>query len=179
MLDPTGEPTMRNTSLVSIATIVAIALYIALTWGFSGVSALVSPDFGLGDVRGAEFVFGINRFLGFSPVGILKLAAFVAAVKIVAAGFCALHAADRMRGRRRPELLEGALIVVLSVSALGCVVAAMTHGNQLLRDCSVPLALAAVAFALCSVERALDAHIEEAAEPAPALATDTAYSPFV
>lgn len=170
---------MRNTSLPSIATIVAIALYFALTWGYAGLTSLTSPSFGLDDVWGSQLVFGINRFVGFGPVGLIKLAAFIAAVKITAAGFCALHVADRMRGRRRTELVEGALIVVLSVSALGCVVALMTHGNGLLRDSTVPLALAAVGFALCSVERALDPKDEEAMDEAPALATEAAYSPLI
>jgi hypothetical protein len=164
---------------VSIATIAAIALYFALTWGFSGVHALISPSFGLDDVWGAQLVFGINRFLGLGPTGVIRLAAFIAAVKIVAAAFCALHVADRVRGRRRSELLEGALIAVLSISALGCIVAVVTHGNALLRDYSLPLALAAVAFALCSVERALDPESEEPADAAPAFATETAFSPFV
>jgi hypothetical protein len=164
---------VRNTSLVSIATIVAIAIYLALTWGSSGFQALTSPSFGLDDVDGSQLVFGINRFLGFGPVGIIKLAAAAAAVKIVAATFCGLHAVDRMRGRRRSELLEGALMVVLGLSAVACAVAALTHGNALLRDYSVPLALAGIAFALCSVERALDPETDEE-EGASALAAEAA-----
>jgi hypothetical protein len=166
---------MRKTSIASVATIVAIALYFAIAWGIAGLQAFTSSDLGLADVWRSQTIFVLGHVFNFGPVGLVKLAAFIAAVKLVAAAFCGLHVLDRARGHSRSELLEGALILVGAVAAAGCASAMWSHNNELFRDSTFHLALAAVGIALCMVERALD-H-EDELEAAPAVA-EVAYSPF-
>ena len=62
----------------TVALIVAIALYFTLSWGLDGLRVLTSPNYGLEDVWRAQLVFGIGRLFGLEPIGVIKLAAFVA-----------------------------------------------------------------------------------------------------
>jgi hypothetical protein len=166
---------MRKTSIASVATIVAIALYFALAWGFAGLQAFTSQQLGLEDVWRSQTIFVLGHVFGFGPIGLVKLAAFLAAVKLVAAAFCGLHALDRARGYSRTELLEGALIIVAALAAAGCGAAMWSHSNELFRESTMQLALAAVGIALCMVERALDREDKVETVPMP---VDVAYSPF-
>ena len=147
---------MRKTSIVRVATILAIALYFALVWGFAGLQAFTSSHLGLEDVWRSQTIFVLGHVFNFGPLGLVKLAAFLAAVKLVAAAFCGLYALDRARGRMRSELLEGALIIIAAVAAAGCVSGLWSHSNLLFRESTMNLALATVGIALCVVERALD-----------------------
>lgn len=166
---------MRKTSMASVATIVAIALYFAISWGHAGLQAFTSSDLGLADVWRSQTIFILGHMLNFGPVGVVKLAAFLAAVKLVAAAFCGLHVLDRARGHSRSELLEGALIIVAAVAAAGCASAMWSHSNELFREVTFQVALATIGIALCMVERALDREPEP--ETAPMIA-EVAYSPF-
>ena len=166
---------MRKTSIASVATIMAIALYFAFAWGSAGLQAFTSSQLGLEDVWRSQTIFVLGHMLNFGPVGLVKLAAFLAAVKLVAAAFCALHALDRARGHSRSELLEGALIIVAAVAAAGCASAMWAHNNELFRESTMQLALAAVGIALCMVERALNHEDELETAPMP---VEVAYSPF-
>jgi hypothetical protein len=166
---------MRKTSIASVATILAIALYFALAWGTAALQTLTSTQLGLDDVWRSQTIFLLGHMFNFGPVGLVKLAAFLAAVKLVAAAFCAIHAIDRARGYSRSELLEGALILIATIAALNCASAMWSHSNVLFRESTMYLALAGVGLALCMVERALER--ENEVEAAPALA-EVAYSPF-
>jgi hypothetical protein len=158
---------MRKTSIARVATMVAIGLYFALAWGYTAVQALTSPDFGLADVWRSQMLFVLGHMLAFGPVGLVKLAAFLAAVKLVAAAFCAMHAIDRVRGYSRTEMLEGALIIVAGVAAAGCASAMWSHSNELFREATMQFALATVGIALCMVERALDRDAASEVVPMP------------
>jgi hypothetical protein len=148
---------MRKTSIASVATILAIALYFALAWGAQGLQAFTSSHLGLEDVWRSQTIFVLGHMFNFGPVGLVKLAAFLAAVKLVAAAFCGLHVIafcglhviDRARGYSRNELLEGALIIIAAVAAAGCASAIWSHSNELFRESTMQLALAAVGIALC------------------------------
>ena len=160
---------MRKTSIAIVATILAIALYFALAWGSAGVQAFTSSNLGLEDVWRSQTIFVLGHLFNFGPLGLVKLAAFLAAVKLVAAAFCGLHALDRARGRRRSEWLEAALIIIAAVAAAGCVSGLSSHSNELFRESVVDLALATVGIALCMVERALKAAL---------VLPEAPYSPF-
>src|SRR5579884_3900703 len=147
---------MRKMSAATFVTILAIAVYFALAWGILAADALMSSNFGLEDVWGAQLVFEIGRVFRMGPTDLIKVAAFLAAVKFVAAGVCALHVLDRARGRMRNELMEGALIIVLTVSAISSVSAMWSHNTELLREQALQFAIAGVGIALCMVERALE-----------------------
>ena len=166
---------MRKTSIATVATIIAIALYFALAWGTAGLQAFTSTHLGLEDVWRSQTIFVLGHMFSFGPVGLVKLAAFLAAVKLVAAAFCGVHVLDRARSHSRPELLEGALIIIGAIAAAGCASAMWSHSNDLFRESTLQLALAAVGIALCMVERALDQ--KDDVEAAPVVA-EAAYSPF-
>lgn len=157
---------MRKASIASVALIVSIALYFALAWGFDGIRALRSSNYGLDDVWRAQVIFEIGRYAGLGPLGLLKLAAFFAAVKVAVAGFCALHIISRFRsfvGREtRADMLEGALIIVVAISIVSAGPAVWSDNAQLLRENVIQLALAALATALCLIERRPDPKDAEA-----------------
>jgi len=148
---------MRKVSSATIAMIMAIALYFALAWGFDALRMLTSPTYGLEDVWRSQFVFGIGRVFGLSPIGLIQLAAFFAVVKLAIAGICTVHILDRFRalagGKAHAEVLEGGLILVVLVSIASIGPAVWSQNTDLVREQLLPLALAGVATALCIVER--------------------------
>src|ERR1700737_2380053 len=96
-----------------VAMILAIALYFTLFWGFDALRILTSPTYGLDDVWRSQVVFGIGRFIGLGPEGLIKLAAVFGALKLVVAGVCAVHVLDRFRaliaGQADPGILEAGM----------------------------------------------------------------------
>jgi hypothetical protein len=172
---------MRKIPTASVATTMIIALYFALAWGIAGLQALMSPSFGLDDVWRSEGVFAINRFLNLEPTGLIRLAAFLAAVKTTAAAVCVWHLLERLRGRPRIEVLEGALIIVLGVNAMGGAAAFFTHSGALLGEQVVSSVLAAIGLALCMIERAREqklAAAETTGEGAEGALAEGPYTPW-
>ena len=157
---------MRKASGAVIAMIMAIALYFMLFWGFDALRVLSSPSFGLDDPWRSQFVFGIGRMLGLGPFGLIKLAAFFGAVKLAVAAFCAVHILDRMRaliaGKAESDVLEGGLILIVAISILSVGPAVWAQNADLVREATIQLALAAVAAALCLVERNYGRSADEA-----------------
>jgi hypothetical protein len=152
---------MRNLSAGIAAALMGIALYFALTWGFAAMQALTSPAYGLDDIWHSQFVFALGHFFGLGPVGLLKLAAFFAAVKLVAAGVCAVHVVDRARGVTRLELLEGALFLIAGIALLSLAPAAWSQGGDVVGGAVLQLGFALFAIALCVAERRLDRRAED------------------
>jgi hypothetical protein len=148
---------MRRVSNATVAMLMAIALYFAVSWGIDALRVLFSPTYGLEDVWRSQFVFGIGSLLGFGPVALIQLAAFFGAVKLAVAVICALHIADRFysfaTGKPVSDLLEGALILVVLVTIASAGPAIWSHNPELLRDQVIQLALAGLATALGMVER--------------------------
>jgi len=154
---------MRNVSVVIAAALMGIALYFALTFGFVALQALTSPAYGLDDIWHSQFMFTLGRFFGLTPAGLVKLAAFIAAVKLVAAGICALHVIDRARGVPRTELLEGAMIVIAALTLVSLAPAVWSQGGDVIGEQVLQLGFALFAIALCVAERTLDRRAEEEA----------------
>lgn len=151
---------MRHLPSAIAAAVTAIAFYFALAWGFIALQALTSPAFGLEDVWHSQFIFGLGHFFHLTPLGMVKLAAFFAAVKLVAAGICAVHVIDRARGVPRTELLEGALILIAGVSLLSLTPAVWSQGGDVIGERVLQLGFALFAIALCTAERMLDRRAE-------------------
>ena len=82
---------MRKLSAPLWPLIVAIALYFTLFWGYDALRMLTSPTYGLEDVWRSQFLFGIGRLFGLSPIGLIKLAAFFGTLKLAVAAICAIH----------------------------------------------------------------------------------------
>ena len=148
---------MRKLSGAAVAMILAIALYFTLFWGFDALRILTSPTYGLEDVWRSQFVFAIGGLFGLSPIGLLKLAAFFGALKLAVAGICAVHILDRLGalvgGKADSEVLEGGLILVVLICIVSVGPAVWSQSAELVREDTVQLMLAAVATALCMVER--------------------------
>lgn len=148
---------MRKLSGAAVAMIVGIALYFTLFWGYDALHMLTSPTYGLEDVWRSQFIFAIGGLFGLSPIGLIKLAAFFGALKLAVAGICALHIVDRLRTfvRGQPDfgILEGGLILVVLISIVSVGPAVWSQNAELVREATIQLLLAAVATALCLVER--------------------------
>ena len=148
---------MRKLSGAGVAMILAIAFYFTIVWGSDGLHALTSPGYGLDNAWRSQFVVGLGSLFGLGPSGLLKLAAFFAALKLAVASICALHIFDRMRalvrGKADSKILEGGLILVVLVSIASVGPGVWLQNAELVRDGFLQLTLAAVAAALCNVER--------------------------
>lgn len=148
---------MRKMSGASVAMIMAIALYFTLFWGYDALRMLTSPTYGLDDVWRSQSIFGIGSYFKLEPMGLIKLAAFFGALKLVVALTCAIHLVDRLRsvagGKANADVLEGGLILVVAISMAAAAPAMWTQNGELLREQVLSLLLAAVAVALCLVER--------------------------
>jgi hypothetical protein len=169
---------MRKLSAVAVAMILAIALYFTLFWGYDALRMLTSPAYGLDDIWRSQFIFAIGKQFSLSPIGLLKLAAFFGALKLAVAGICAVHILDRLRtlvgGKADSEILEGGLILVVAISIASVGPAVWSQNAELVCETTVQLMLAAVATALCMVER----HYGRAAENVePAIAAELAATP--
>ena len=148
---------MSKLSSVTVATIVAIALYFTLFWGYDAFRLLNSPSYGLDDVWRSQFIFAVGSLFGLGPVGLIKLAAFFATLKLAAAFLCAIHIADRFRhmtrGHANLEILEAGLILVVGISIASIGPAFWTYSTDLTREHTFQLLLSALAVGLCILER--------------------------
>ena len=91
------EEPVQKISTATASIIVLIALYFTLSWGYEALRVLTSPSYGFEDVWRSQFLFGIGRLFDLGPVGLVKLSAFFATLKLAVACICALHIADRAR----------------------------------------------------------------------------------
>ncbi|HEY6023666.1 MAG TPA: hypothetical protein VIV34_05740, partial [Pseudolabrys sp.] len=151
------EESVQKLSTATVATIVAIALYFTLIWGYDALRVFVSPSYGLDDVWRAQYIFGIGRLFSLGPIGLIKLAAFFAALKLSVACICAYHIVDRFRcttrGQADSEILEAGLILVVLISIASVGPAAWSHSTDLMREHTFQLLFAGLAAGLCIVER--------------------------
>lgn len=148
---------MRKVSGATVAMILAIALYFTLFWGYDALRVLTSPTYGLEDVWRSQFIFGLGSLFHLGPMGLIKLAAFFGTLKLAVAVICAIHLADRLRtlagGKTNSDVLEGGLILVVAISIASAGPAIWSNNADLVREQAIQLLLAAVATALCLVER--------------------------
>ena len=167
---------MRKLSLASTAVIIGVSVYFAWAWGMDGMRTLTSNSYGLDDVWRSQFIFAIGSLFSLGPVGLIKLAAFFGAVKLAVACVCGIHVVNRLRalafGRADSEWLEGGLILVVVISIMSIGPAVWSHSGDLLREITIQLALAAIATALCLLERSA-----AFSEPTPVGVTELAATP--
>jgi hypothetical protein len=181
---------MRKFPSASVIMILAIPLYFTLSWGFEAVRLLTSPTYGLDDVWRSQFLFAIGSYFHLTPVGLIKLAAFFATLKLMVAAICAVHIVDRFRslvsGTADTAILEAGLILVVAISIVSVGPAVWSQNADLLREGVIQLSLAALAAALCILERTHTSEAESAEmqaeagiEKAPFDATMTRSTPRV
>jgi hypothetical protein len=154
------EECMRKASGAAVAMVLAIALYFTLSWGYEALRMLTAPAFGLDDVWRSQFIFAMGRIVNLGPIGLIKLAAFIATLKLAAASICAVHILDRARtvigGKADTDILEAGLMLIVAISIASVGPAVWAHNTELLREHTIQLMLAAVATALCMVEHNYD-----------------------
>lgn len=157
---------MRKFPSASVIMVLAISLYFTLSWGFEAVRLLTSPTYGLDDVWRSQFVFAIGSFFHLTPVGLIKLAAFFATLKLMVAAICAVHIIDRfsglISGTADTAILEAGLILVVAISIVSAGPAVWSQNAELLREGVIQLSLAALAAALCILERTYTPEAESA-----------------
>lgn len=157
---------MRKLSVAAVAMILAIASYFTLFWGFDAMRMLTSPSYGLDEVWRSQFVFEIGRLFALTPLGLIKLSAFLATLKLAVAIVCGAHILDRFRSLvgspADTEVFEAGLMLVVLISIASVGPAIWSHNAELVREQLVYLMLAAVAAGLGILER----HYERAAAPA-------------
>jgi hypothetical protein len=177
---------MRKLSAAAVAMILAIAFYFTLFWGFDALRMLTSPTYGLEDVWRSQFVFEIGRLFGLAPLGLIKLAAFIATLKLAVAGICAVHIADRFRvlagGKANSAILDAGFMLVVLVSIATVAPAVWTHNADLVREQAITLLLVGVAAGLGMLERSYQRAAETAspriAAKVAAASGATSFSPF-
>jgi hypothetical protein len=108
-------------------------------------------------------VFDTGRLLHLTPVGLIKLAAFFAAMKLAIAAICGMHIVDRLRsfagGQADPQMLEGALIVVVVFGFISVAPAVWSSNPSIVREYAVQILLACLGIALCIAERNVDSPV--------------------
>ncbi|MGH6740872.1 MAG: hypothetical protein ACREDY_17915 [Bradyrhizobium sp.] len=151
---------MRKLSTAAVAMILAIAFYFTLFWGFDAMRMLISPTYGLEDVWRSQFVFEIGRIFGLAPLGLIKLAAFFATLKLAVAAICALHIGDRFRtlagGKANSEILDAGMVLVMLMSIAAIGPAVWTHNADVVREQAITLMLVGVAAGLGLLERSYE-----------------------
>jgi hypothetical protein len=151
------EGSMRKLSAVAVAMIIAIAFYFTLFWGLDALRMLTSPTYGLEEVWRSQFVFEIGRLFGLAPLGLIKLAAFLATLKLAVAAICAVYIIDRFRslrgGKVNTEIFEAGLMLVVLISIASVGPAVWLHNADLVREQTIQLMLAGVAAGLGILER--------------------------
>lgn len=143
------------------ASIVSIAVYFALFWGFDALRILTSPLYGLEDAWRSQPAYWIGRWIGLGPHGLMHVAALFGALKLAVAAVCAIHIGDRIRcckpggTAERPDadILELALLLVVALSILTVAPAIWHQDAALIRACTLNLVLASLAAALSALER--------------------------
>jgi hypothetical protein len=148
---------MRKASTVVVAMILAVALYFTLVWGYDAVHVLTSPTYGLEDVWRGQFLFGIGRIFGLDPDALVRLAIFYGVMKLTVAGVCGVYVISRIRtlstGQANSEVFEAGLIMVTLLSLAAVIPALWMQNMDVVRDETIQLLMAAVAAALCVIER--------------------------
>ena len=147
---------MHRLKGASSIIILLIAFYFVVVCGFEAIQMLASSTFGLDDVWRSQFVFAIGRFFSLSPTALIKLAAFFATIKLVAAIACLGYIVARIRAwpeKTDPDVFEAALILIVILNLLAVGPAVWSQQVSLVRQHTIELVLAGLAVALCLVGR--------------------------
>jgi hypothetical protein len=168
------EESVKKISTATTLVIALIALYFTLSWGYEALRVLTSPSYGFDDVWRSQFIFRIGTLFDLGPIGLIKLAAFFATLKLAVACICALHIAHRvrnfMRGQANSDILEAALILVVVISIASVVPASWANSIDLMREQAYQLLFAGMAAGLCLFERSYARRTAESAmKPEPAV----------
>ena len=157
---------MRRFSLTIPFLVTGVCLYFAFVFGREAIAILTSPIGGLENPVFARAVYDIGHVAGLEPMGLLRLAAFLATVKLATAVLFALHLLDRFNplrtGEINHELLDTAALLCVCVTTVLASPALLEAAPQLLAPHRPALWLAGLAATLSMIERGVQ---QEAPRP--------------
>lgn len=148
---------MRRISVAIPVLITGVCLYFAVMFGREAITIFTSPIWGLENAAFARTVHYFGRLADLGPDGLIRIAAFLGALKLSVAVVFVLHLAERFhpfRGNKIDhELLDaGALLVVCSTFIMAMPVL-VEASPQLLAPYRPALWLAGLAATLSMIQR--------------------------
>lgn len=137
--------------------VVSISLYFTLSFGIEAIRILASPVYGL-DLPGfAHVVHGIGRRFGLEATGLIRLAAFLGAVKLSVAALFAVYLVSRIKSlmghETDHEVVDAAVLLVASITVVAAMPALIDGETALLAEHRLPLWLGGLAVTLSMIER--------------------------
>lgn len=136
--------------------VVSISLYFTLSFSIEAMRILASPVHGL-DLPGfAHVVHGIGRRFGMEATNLIRLAAFLGAVKLSVAALFAVYLVSRIKSlghEAEHEVLDAAVLLVAAVTVVAAMPALIDGEATLLAEHRLPLWLGGLAVTLSMIER--------------------------
>lgn len=137
--------------------VVSISLYFTLSFSIEAMRILASPVHGL-DLPGfAHVVHGIGRRFGMEAAGLIRLAAFLGAVKLLVAALFAVYLVSRIKSlmghEAEHEVVDAAVLLVAAVTVVAAMPALIDGEATLLAEHRLPLWLGGLAVTLSMIER--------------------------
>lgn len=139
--------------------VVGIALYFTIHFGIEAVRILASPVYGL-DLPGfAHVVHGIGRRFGLEATGLVRIAAFLGALKLSVATLFAIYLVSRIKSllghETDHEVVDAAVLLVALVTIIAATPALFDGEMDLLSQYRLPLWLGGLAVTLSMIERVM------------------------
>jgi len=148
---------MRRFSVAIPVLVTGICLYFVFVFGREAFMIFSSPIWGLENDTFARAVYDIGRIADLGPGGLVRLAAFLGALKLAVAIAFALHLIDRLRPFRdneiNHELLDAAALLAVCSTFIAAMPALLESSPQFLAPHRPALWLAGLAATLSMIER--------------------------
>jgi hypothetical protein len=148
---------MRRFSVAIPALITSVCLYFIFFFGRDAVSILSSPIWGLEDHAFARAVYDIAQVLNLGAGGVIRVAGFLAGLKLAVAVAFTLHLADRVNPYRKGgidhEMLDAAALLAIVATIPVALPALLEATPQLLAPHRPAFWLAGLAATLSMIER--------------------------
>lgn len=148
---------MRRFTVAIPFLIVGVCLYFIAVFSKEALSVFLSPIWGLDNESFSRTVYDIGRLFGFGPTGLVMLAAFLGALKLVTAIVFAFYLFGRFA---RPfgqetehELLDAAVVLALVSTFVAAAPALLEATPQFLAQHRPALWLCGLAATLSMIER--------------------------
>jgi len=150
--------------------VVSIALYFVAYFGIEGARILLSPVYGLDLPVFAQAVHGIGRRFALDGEGLLRIAAFLGALKVSIAVLFAVYLFGRVQalfGREvEHEIVDAAVLLVVATTIVAITPALFDGATELVAAYRLPLWLAGLVVTLSMIERVMADEKESAREAA-------------
>jgi hypothetical protein len=148
---------MRRVTVAIPLLIVGVCLYFIAVFAKEGLSVFLSPIWGLDNESFSRTVYDIGRLFGLRSTGLVMLAAFLGALKLVTAIVFAIYLLGRFA---RPfgqeiehELLDAAVVLALVSTFIAAAPALLEATPQFLAQHRPVLWLCGLAATLSMIER--------------------------